>query len=497
MFVHSSKSTSIADTLSLVDEIEHLGIDSHFRKEIDAALSRVHSEEMDFDSSNDMHMVALRFCLLRQHGFWVSTDVFDKYRDSTGHFKLDLTKDPRGLMSLYNAANMAVPGETILDEAIAFARCHLQFLKGKCKSPIAEQVSRTLELPRYRSMQRLEAIHYITEYEQDEVRDIALLELAKLDFNITRSLHLEELRSLTLWWRDLSSDLKLPYSRDRLVESFFYALGLFHEEENFRARIMLTMVSAILTPIDDTFDNHAPLEECRILDEAIQRWDLSMVPVLPEYMRTLYIKLLKTFDEIEDMLEPWEKYRMAHVLEELKVTSKAYLKQAEWFSKNYTPSFKEHVDLSSTSTTMLLTYLVVVMGMFQTAVTNEAFDWALSKPGMIHAVATKGRFLNDIASYKLGKSKGDMISSIECYIKEHGVTEEDATVAFATMVDHWWKRINLAYIELDRSIQPIGPVVVNMARVNQTLYHQGRDVYTFGSTLKEIVTSLLLKDFPV
>ncbi|CAN6347604.1 unnamed protein product [Urochloa humidicola] len=273
MFVHNSKSTSIADTLSLVDEIEHLGIDSHFHKEIDAALSRVHSEEMDFDSSNDLHMVALRFCLLRQHGFWVSTDVFDKYRDNTGHFKLDLTKDPMGLMSLYNAAHMAVPGETILDEAIAFARCHLLLLKGKCKSPMAEQVSRTLELARPRSMQRLEAIHYITEYEQDEVHDVVLLELAKLDFNITRSLHLEELRSLSLWWRDLYSDLMLAYTRDRLVESHFYALGFFHEEENSRARIILAKMTAVWTLINDTFDNHATLEECQILDEAIQRQD--------------------------------------------------------------------------------------------------------------------------------------------------------------------------------------------------------------------------------
>ncbi|CAN6347605.1 unnamed protein product [Urochloa humidicola] len=136
------------------------------------------------------------------------------------------------------------------------------------------------------------------------------------------------------------------------------------------------------------------------------------------------------------------------------------------------------------------------MGMYQPA-TKEAFDWALSKPDMILAIGTEGRFLNDMASYKLGKSKGDMISSVECYIKEHGVTEEDALEAFATMVDHLWKKINLALIELDRSILSMAPVVVNLARGNETLYHQGRDVYTFGSSLKETVTSLYLKDFPV
>uniref|UniRef100_A0A0A9CFA3 Terpene synthase N-terminal domain-containing protein n=1 Tax=Arundo donax TaxID=35708 RepID=A0A0A9CFA3_ARUDO len=62
---------SAGDTVRLVDTLEHLGIDKHFLKEIDAALSRIHGEELEYGSSDDLHMVALRFCLLRQHGFWV------------------------------------------------------------------------------------------------------------------------------------------------------------------------------------------------------------------------------------------------------------------------------------------------------------------------------------------------------------------------------------------------------------------------------------------
>ena len=70
----SAQSMSVADTLSLVDTLERLGIDNHFHKEIDAALSRINTEK-DFDSYNDLHTVVLRFCLLRQHGFWVSAGM--------------------------------------------------------------------------------------------------------------------------------------------------------------------------------------------------------------------------------------------------------------------------------------------------------------------------------------------------------------------------------------------------------------------------------------
>jgi len=41
-------------------------------------------------------------------------DVFVKFRDDTGSFNINLSNDPRGLLSLYNAAHMAVPGEMVL-----------------------------------------------------------------------------------------------------------------------------------------------------------------------------------------------------------------------------------------------------------------------------------------------------------------------------------------------------------------------------------------------
>lgn len=68
----AGKAMSVGDTVRLVDTLERLGVDNHFVKEVDKALNRVHDEELDFDASNDLHVVALRFRLLRQHGFWVS-----------------------------------------------------------------------------------------------------------------------------------------------------------------------------------------------------------------------------------------------------------------------------------------------------------------------------------------------------------------------------------------------------------------------------------------
>lgn len=127
-------------------------------------------------------------------------DVFDKFRDGTGSFSSSLCADPRGLLSLYNAAHMAAPGEIALDDIIVLARCHLEAMskKGELKSSLAEQVSRALDIPLPRFPRRLETMSYLTEYEQEDEHDDMLLELARLEFELARSLHLEELKALSL-----------------------------------------------------------------------------------------------------------------------------------------------------------------------------------------------------------------------------------------------------------------------------------------------------------
>ncbi|EAY93450.1 hypothetical protein OsI_15248 [Oryza sativa Indica Group] len=195
------KATSMAYTVMLVDVLERLHIDDHFRDEITTALQHVllhHEEQNSVVTVDQLHLESLRFRLLRQHGFWVSADVFDKFKDNTGCFKESLSTDARGLLSLYNAAHLAMPGETALDNAIAFSRRSLQSLQGKLRSPMAEQVSRALDIPLPRTPKLLETMRYITEYEQEEAHDSVVLDLARLDFELIRSLYLKELKTLSL-----------------------------------------------------------------------------------------------------------------------------------------------------------------------------------------------------------------------------------------------------------------------------------------------------------
>ncbi|PUZ45789.1 hypothetical protein GQ55_8G253000 [Panicum hallii var. hallii] len=460
----AAKAMSMADTVKLVDTLERLGIDNHhFVKEIDEALCH----------------------------------VFDKFRDGTVSFNMNLSNDPRGLLSLYNAAHMAVPGEMVLDDAITFTRRHLEVAKGKLRSPMEEQVSRSLEIPLPRLMWQIEAAHYITEYEKEDEHDAMILELARLNLNLLRSVHLKELKSLSLWWRDLYDNVKLTYTRDRIVECYFYSITVFHGEESSVARIILAKLYALFVLFDDNFDVRATFEESQMLDEALQRWDESAVSLLPEYLRMYYIKLLSNFNDIEDILDPSVKYRMAYIKRQLQLQSKFAIQQAKWLNENCMPSFKEQIDVGVMATGLQWMFLVVLMGAGQ-MVSNEAFEWAHNMPDMSHATAEIGRFVNDIAAYKLGKCKNDAPSAVECYMKEHGMTGEEAMAAVTEMMEQAWRRMNRDYIETKGTIKLVAQCLLNLGRSFETFYlHGSKDGLTYGGDVKDLITVYFLREVHV
>ena len=60
--------------LGLIDNIQRLGVSYHFESEIEASLLNIYNayDECNDKDDNDLYAVALRFRLLRQHGYYVS-----------------------------------------------------------------------------------------------------------------------------------------------------------------------------------------------------------------------------------------------------------------------------------------------------------------------------------------------------------------------------------------------------------------------------------------
>ncbi|CAL4942959.1 unnamed protein product [Urochloa decumbens] len=482
---------NVAGQMSLVDTLQHLSIDHLFKEQIGAALNSIHVAGL---GSCSLHQVALRFRLLRTHGIWVSPDEFSKFRGEDGCFSSEIANDPRGLLSLYNAAYLSTHGEVELDEAILFARQHLESLKTSLKVPLADQVTRALKLPLPRTLKRVEALHYISEYVEEETCNPSILELAKLDFNLLQRLHLRELKSVSQWWKDLYKDVELDYSRDRMVECFFWSYTIYYEEDYSRARIIFAKIYALLSLLDDTYDVRATLDECHKLTEAIRRWDDSAVSMLPEYLRKFYLRLLGSFQDFGDELQPKDRYRVAYNIEAVKVLSESYLQEAKWFHHNYTPTFKEQAKVSTVSAGGQISAVALLLGMGEEA-TIEAFEWAMRGADAVASFGEIARFMNDIASFKRGKNKNDVASSVECYMNEYNVTSEVAITKIGYLIEDAWRTANQARFD-HPDLLPAVQRLINLIVSMPFIYDSEKDIYTNGKDNKEMIERLFINPIP-
>ncbi|MCD7464369.1 hypothetical protein HAX54_052583 [Datura stramonium] len=292
--------------LDLINTIQLLGVDYHFEHEIEESLSNIFNgyEEWigEFDES-DLHVVALIFRLLRQQGYYVSSDIFRRFTDEQGNYKKSLVSDVQGLLSLYEAVQFRVEGEEILDEALNFTTTHLKQILPNLSDSFAMQVSNALKFPINSNIVRVRMRKYISFYQEDESCNEILLNFAKLDFNILQRLHKRELCDITRWWKESEIAQALPFARDRVVELYFWSLGVYFEPQYSIARKILTKVLCFCSIMDDTYDTYGTLDELTLLTTAIERWNMDASEQLPSYMKLSYRALLQVYNEVERELE--------------------------------------------------------------------------------------------------------------------------------------------------------------------------------------------------
>lgn len=61
---------------------------------------------------------------------------------------------------------------------------------------------------------------------------------------------------------------------------------------------MATKVNALITIIDDVYDVYGTLEELELFTDAVERWDVSALEQLPDYMKIYYHSLFNFVNEM-------------------------------------------------------------------------------------------------------------------------------------------------------------------------------------------------------
>jgi hypothetical protein len=295
------------------------------------------------------------------------------------------------------------------------------------------------------------------------------------------------------WWKELNIQSNLSFIRDRIVEMHFWMTGVCPEFNYSLSRIILIKMMAYITIIDDIFDTHGTTEESMMLAEAIYKCNESAIVRLPEYMKCFYLYLLKTFDLIEEELGTSNSYRVFYLKELLNRLVQGYSQEIKWRDEHYIPkTVDEHLEVSRATVGAfeIACASFVVMG---DIITKETLDWLLTYPELLKCFTTLARLSNDIVSTKREQKGEHHVSTVQCYMFQHGTTMHDACVKIKELIEDSWKDIVKEYLTLPTE-QPkiVAETIVDLARTADYMYKK-TDSYTFANTIKDMVASLYVK----
>nr|I6RE61.1 RecName: Full=(E)-beta-ocimene synthase, chloroplastic; AltName: Full=Terpene synthase 4; Flags: Precursor [Matricaria chamomilla var. recutita]AFM43737.1 terpene synthase 4 [Matricaria chamomilla var. recutita] len=491
------------ELLELIDNIERLGLGHRFQTNMKRVLDKIatvnenslglkEEEEEEEEEEDNLHALSLKFRILRQSGYRVSQDFQRKFKESRG----GLTGGLKELLSIYEASYLSLEGEPDLHEAKLFATEKLLKLTGHENEAMKDHVNHALDIPLYRRMLRLEARWYIDAYGKRKDANKQLLELAILDFNIVQSAHKRDLQEVSKWWEKTGLVRKLDFIRDRLMECFFWSVGMVFEPQYYTCRVELTKIATLITTIDDIYDVYGSLNELKVFTHAVKRWDINAVENMPEYLQLGFLALYNTINEMgyETLSAQGINIipNLARVWGEL---LEAFLVEAEWTHNNYMPTFKDYLDNAwrSVSGMVLLTHGYFLMNQ---DVKDDAIESLENFHDLFKWSSMLFRLYNDLAALADEIDKDKSPNAISCYMYEHSVSEEVAREHVKTLIDKAWMKMIEARIACSEHMtDPLIDMAINLARVSSCMYQYGDGIKDPEARTKDRVMSIIIKPF--
>nr|ATY48638.1 bornyl diphosphate synthase [Phyla dulcis] len=492
--------------LELIDDLQNMGVSYHFEDEIKQILKSMYDDRVkkynSKDSKNvrDLYSTALEFRLSRQHGFTISQEVFDCFKNNKGGFEASLAEDTRGLLQLYEASFMLMEGEETLEQAKEFATSFLlKKLEDDTKHGIlvdenlSLSVFHALELPIHWRTQRHNARWFIDAYEKRSNRNSVVLELAKVDFNIVQATYQQEIKHISRWWEQTRLAEKLPFARDRLVENFLWTVGWLREPQYGYARIMCTKLFIFITYVDDIFDVYGTLEELQLFRDVIRRWDIEAMGQLPNYMQMCFLAIDNFINEMAyDVLKEQEFVIIPHLRKMWADLCTSYCQEAEWYYNKYMPTMDEYINNAciSISTPLILsnTYFVVTNPIEEEVVQNF-----YKNPDVVRYSAMILRLADDLGTSEFEAERGDVPKAIECYMNESGASREEAREHVKFMIWEAWKKINKELLSNASFPQFFLRNAADLGRAGQFMYQHGDGFGVNPHHHKEDVSTLFFE----
>ncbi|GLT32046.1 hypothetical protein SLA2020_067400 [Shorea laevis] len=219
------------ECLVMIDAVQRLGIDHHFVRHNEEVLAKRYALFCKYGlRGRNLDEVALSFGCSDNMVTRFQQGYLTEFKDEKGRFKHELSTDITGLMELYEASQLIIEGEDILDEAREFSAKHLKAWEEKLDHYHARVVKNTLEHPYHKSQSRDMASSFLANLQGCTNEWMyALQRLAMKDFRFVQSLHQQEIMQIFRWWNNLGLAKELEFVRDQPVKWHIWSLACLAE----------------------------------------------------------------------------------------------------------------------------------------------------------------------------------------------------------------------------------------------------------------------------
>ncbi|CAL4890362.1 unnamed protein product [Urochloa decumbens] len=433
--LHGHRRKSGREVMAAVDNLKRLCIDHYFEEEIQGAMG---SACMDLVHSDDLFDATLAFRLMREAGHGVSADdVLRRFTDDTGEFKLALSKEIVGLLSLHDMSHLDMGEEASLYKAKEFSCKHLAYAIKYLEPGLARYVRQSLDHPYHMSLMQYKARHHLTYLQSLPTRGTAMEELAIAEFHLNKLLHQKELEEVKRWWMGLGLAKEIPVARDQLLKW-----------------VELTKIISLIYVVDDLFDLVGTQEELALFTEAVKMWNTEASDSLPSCMRSCYKALYTITNEIADMAEKENGMNpVNHLRKAWAELFDGFMVESRWLAAGQVPAADEYLrnGVVTSGMPLALAHVLFLLGHDHAAYSEYSsapvyFSKTKLSDHIPPAISCPGKILrlwDDMGSAEDEAQEGLDGSYRDFYLMENPrCTPSDAEAQMHSLIAREWEELN-------------------------------------------------------
>ncbi|XP_028799726.1 ent-kaur-16-ene synthase, chloroplastic [Neltuma alba] len=423
--------------LHMVDSLEKLGINRHFKEEIGSILEetwRMWQQEED-DIFSEPTTCAMAFRLLCLHGYNVSSDALDRFSEDKFLNTLQgYLKDVESVLELHKASQIVShSNDSVLEELNSwtghFLIEYLSTSSGNSHKPsnhFDHEVSFALRFPHHAYLDFILNRRSIEHYKEGDQRrtlkssysslNLANKEFLLLgveDFNHCQLAFREELDLFNRWFMESGLEkLHFPISKTKAAYSFLTVAATLTSPELREARLTWAMQGLLTCVVDDFYDVWSTEEEQINLIQLMEKWDVDAdKESCSETVKILFLALKSTICESATQAsEVQGRDVLNHLIQIWVDLMRSQLKEAEWFGSKHVPSIEEYERNGITSMALgpILFPIMYLVGpkLPQDVIESDESNY------LFEVVSLYGRYLNDVNGYQREKEQGKFLNSI-------------------------------------------------------------------------------------